>query len=327
VNESRRRSILDAASKDPELIAQLPAVVAAGFGILALRRLGDLLTVACFPQANKQAIRLLRDVLEVEIVATPFEEGPLHEAIRAAYFSEDESVNFPTFEVADFLDDPASAAILRDEKIESPEPRLCELPADQLVLATLTYRSVLTNTDAPSRGQALPQPQRTRMALGEIEGTWRIEDDGLPHLYSAKSPPPDSASAVLTEYRFNDLKHLYAGAVVSEHQIRTRYLEDQALVIHPTEIQLTGVERDGTLRLHVYDHLVRMPPGRPESVQVLYHFLSYGNRMRRLIQVDVHEIVCVPRASLRCHVGAVEWKASDLGRWFGLPEDGLGVEE
>jgi hypothetical protein len=319
VSETRRRSILEAASKDLELIGQLPPVVAAGFGVLALRRLGDVLTVACLPRTNKQAIRLLREVLEVEIVATPFEEGPLHEAIRSAYFADDESVNFPTFTGPGFLDDASTAAILRTEKVETPEAPVRDLPADQLVLATLTYRSVLTNEDAPDRGQALPDPSRTRMALGELDAGWRIEDDGFAHVYAASAPVSESAPVVLTEYRFSHLRHLFAGAVVNEHQLRTRWLDELPAVIHPTEVQLTGVEADGSLRFHVYDRVVRMSPGRPERIDLLYHFLSYGNRMSRVIEIEVHEIACVDRADIRYHSEAAKWKATELGRWFGLP--------
>ena len=86
MNQERRRGILEAASSDPELLREIPAVVAASFGVLPLRRQGQVLTVACFPRVNRQGLRLLREVLELEIVATPFEERLMHDALTKAYY-------------------------------------------------------------------------------------------------------------------------------------------------------------------------------------------------------------------------------------------------
>jgi hypothetical protein len=255
-------------------------------------------------------------VLDVEIVATPFEYAALHEAIRKAYG--DESVNFPTFSGPAFLEDPASAAILKRQKVEQPGPTVDDLPSDQVVLATLTYRSLLANEDAPREGQALPNPARTRMRLGSIEGGWRLED-GVARVFSS-DPTPPSGPVVLTEYRFSEYRRLQAGAQVSEHEVRTRFDAALPLVVHPTEVQLTGVEADGTLRFHAYDRILRFAPGERGLIDVAYHFLSYGNRMRRTLEIDLHRIVCVPRDRLEMQLGSSDWKAAELARWFGLPE-------
>lgn len=320
MTESRRRSILEAASKDAELVAQVSPVVAAGFGVLPLRRLGDVLTVACLPRTNRQALRLLRDVLELEIVATPFEDGPLHEAIRAAYFPDnEESVNFPTFANENFLEATESVDLLRREKIEDPGPLCCDLAEDQLAVANLTYRSTLWNTDSPRSGGALPDPKRTRVDLGPLNVGWR-QEEGVPHLYLPEGLDPKTR-LILTQYRLSEYRHLQ-GHRMSEHHVARDQIAEPPLVIHPTEVQLTGLDAEGGLIFHVYDHTERILPDQaPARLKVDYHFLSYGNRMRREIEIQLHEIQVFPRDMLELHRSDAPWGPMELARWFGLPED------
>lgn len=320
MSDAQRRSILEAAARDPELRRQVPPVVAAGFGVLALRRLGDVLTVACFPNANRQALRVLRDVLAVEIVATPFDERLLHEAIREAYFSGEESLNYPTFRDPEFLSDPASAEALGAEKVERPGPVRNELPAGSLVLGDLTFRSVLENLDGPSRGGALPEPRRTRLELGDMERAWWRAEGGQLRAHRADGAIPDGAIGVFTEYRLCDYRHIRGGGRLSEHAVAAILLEELPLVVHPTEVQLTGVRCDGTLEFHVYDRTERCEPGAARRLELSYVFLSYGNRLRRRITLDVHELLLTRRADVEVVADAAPWGARAVARWFGLPD-------
>lgn len=315
MNHERRRAILDAATRDAELIAMITPVVAAGFGVVPLRRLGDVLTVACLPRANRQALRLLRDVLGLEVVATPMEEHLVREAIESAYFSDDGPVNFPTFRGADFLEDAMSAAVLREEKVERPSVGGCELEGDALVLATLTFRTCLKNLDLPSTGGALPARDRTQVHLGELELPYRQGPAG-PEVYRPKSELPAGTRLVLAQYRFSTYRHLPHGARVDDHNVSGDCVSRFPHVIHPTEVQITGLTRTGALRFHLYDHERVCEPARPERLSLDYHFLSYGNRMHREIQIDVHEVSLVERGLLDLREGACPWGDVELGRWL-----------
>jgi hypothetical protein len=318
MKQARRRAILHEASRDKDLVAQIPPVVAAGFGVLALRRLGDVLTVACFPRANPHALRRLREVLGVEIVATPFEDSLLHEAIRSAYFSEEASVNFPTFRDPNFLDDPRAVEALGLEKAEALPPARVELGPDLLVLATLSYRSTLQNLDARDRGGALPDPERTRLDLGELGGAGWRSVGGRVQLHLPEGHLGEDTRLVLTEYRASRHRRMHGGARLDEHEVRTRQVDSLPVVLHPTEVQLVALEADGALGVHVYDHVERVAPGRGAELRVDYHFLSYGSRMQRRIAIEVHEVECVPRVEVDLVRGQVPWGARELARWFGL---------
>ncbi|MGE0710047.1 MAG: hypothetical protein AB7N76_25645 [Planctomycetota bacterium] len=317
--QERRKAILAAAARDRELLRNVPAVVAAGFGVLPLRRQGDVLTVACLPQANRAALRLLREVLELEVVATPFEDHLLREAIEGAYFGDDEPVNFPTFRAPDFLEDRESAQLLRQQKVERLGPASCELPPGELVLATLTFRTRLRNLDLPTPGGALPDRERTQVHLGELTLPWRT-GAAAPEVFREDGELPQGTRLVLAQYRFAEYRHLPRGARVDDHNVAADFVTRFPFVIHPTEVQVLGVSDAGELRLHVYDHEERFGPGRPGRTALDYHFLSYGNRMHRRIDIVVHEVLRRGRAELEVRPGACPWGALELSRWLGVEQ-------
>jgi hypothetical protein len=316
VSEAERKGILEAAARDPGLLREVPAVVAAGFGVLPLRRLGDVLTVACLPGASRRALRALRRVLGVEVVATPFERESLLAAIRDAYLSGEETVNYPTFLDPDFLDDPAAVAALGAEKVEAVPPARLELPPDRVALVTLSYRSTLESLDAPARGGALPDLERTKLQLGPLDVGWVRRGEAV-HVHPGPAGLPDDARVLLTEYRATDVL-LARGVRSSEHAVRACALDALPHVIHPTEVQLVGVDRQGGLALHVYDRLERVAPGARRRLEVAYCFLSYGTRLRRTIELVVEEVITVARRALDVHNHPAPWGAEELGRWLGV---------
>ncbi len=314
MSDTQRKAILEAAARDRELARLVPPVVAAGFGVLPLRRLGDVLTVACMPRASRRALRALRDVLGLEIVATPFEGRALHEAIKTAYFPGEETVNFPTFRDPDFLDDPRSAEALREEKVERPGPAELAVPSDRLVLVTLRYRSALRDIDGASTGGALPDPARTRLELGELDVAWTRDPRGGVRLHAPGGLAAD-ARVALTEFRTSEYRHV-AGQRIGEHTVRAHLLRALPHVIHPTEIQLTRVDADGELGLHVYDRHERVRPGTRRRLRVSYCFLSYGSRLQREIELDVDDVSTVARSAIHVHNQAAPWGPSELERWL-----------
>jgi hypothetical protein len=320
VSLERRKAILRSAAKDRELLDNVPSVVAAGFGVLPLRRLGDVLTVACVPRANRQALRLLRDVLQLEVVATPMEEHLVREAIETGYFSNDEPVNFPTFRSPEFLEDRANALVLHEQKIEKLGNASCELPVSDVVLATLTFRTRLVNLDLPNAGGALPDPERTKVHLGELELPWR-RDEGGPKVYRLGGELPAGTRLVLAQYRFSEYRHLPRGARLDDHGLQGDFVTRFPFVVHPTEIQVLGISATGALRFHVYDHEESFEPGTPAQVELDYHFLSYGNRMHRRIEIQLHDIECRSRAEVGVNSGACPWGVTELARWLDSGEE------
>lgn len=311
----RREAIIRRAIQDAELVACLKPVVAAGFGVIPLRRLGDVLTVACSPRANRSALRVLRELLQLEVVATPFEDHLLREAIDAAYLSDERAVNFPTFLDPDFLEDPEAATILGREKVEQlPEVRSEQAPG-RVTLATLAFRTRLIDSDAAPWGGRLPSPERSRVRLGELEIGWRRAP--RPILFDA---PDELGGLVVTQYRSSEYRHLRGGGWIDDHGIETEFAPELPLVIHPTEIQIVGITASGGLRVHVYEQEHVFEPGGRATLSLTYHFLSYGSRMSRRIELEALEVVCVDQDQLERRGGACAWGPLELGRWFGLQD-------
>lgn len=317
MNESQQRAILSAAARDASLVALVPPVVALGFGVLALRRLGDVLTVACSPDANRRALRLLRAVLRLEIVATPFEDRLLREAVKEAYADGSESINFPTFQGREFLEDEANAELLRREKVEDLGPIACELPPDLLVLLNLDYRTTLTSLDRGGPCGALPDPARTRVELAGLEACWRAGPDGAVTAWLPGAELPPRARLLWNEVRTSET--LGGRGRREEQSARGLVVEDLPHVIHPSEVQLTGIGADGALSIHAYDRRERLAPGtRGVTLRVVYQFLSWGERLERSIELRLHDLRVVPRAQVRLAAPPMPWGKEELGRWLGV---------
>lgn len=317
MSKASRKAILEQAAATPELVAEVSPVIAAGFGVLPLRRLGDRLTVACFADANRRALRALRDLLGLEIVATPFDSRLLHGALQKAYFEARESVNLPTFLDPDFLDDPACLEALGAEKVEQIPTGVDALPADAVAVCELSYRSRLTNRDHPTRGGALPDRDRLRLVLGETELAW-LWRDGRP---APRGPVGDDVRLLLNEYRFTSYDRGPTMAQVSEHEIRAGRLIAVPHVVHPTEVQVVALDPDGGLQVHVYDHVEAAPVGRATVLSVAYHFLSYGSRLERRIEVELHPLPASTRAALT-PAASDRWGRIEVARWLDLAPSG-----
>lgn len=313
MNEAEQRAILEAAAADPALVAEVPPVVALGFGVLALRRLGEVLTVACAAQAARPALRMLRAVLGRELVATPFEGRVLREVIRATYSPGGGQVNFPTFQEREFLLKEANAALLRREKVEDLGPVGCDLPAERVVLANLRFRTALVNLDHPSPGPALPDPQGLQVQVQGLEQVWRPWEGGFA-AWTALGP---RARVLVNEVRSSEVRH--QGGRRHEKQEASGFaIETFPHQLHPTEVQLTGVEPDGALRVHVYDRAERFAPGAPRSVRLVYQFLSWGERLERTIDLHLDVVRVLERAALALRSGPMPWGAHELARWLGV---------
>ncbi|MBI3724577.1 hypothetical protein HY251_11575 [bacterium] len=322
--DERKREILEQATKDKELLAQVPPIVALAFGVLPIARNGSVLTVACFARANHDALRLLRDVLELEIVATPFDDRQLMSALSDAYHAdEDGSVNFPTFREPTFLVKPGTAALLREQKIERTGEAGCTLPATLVALASLTYRGCLWNLDAQKGGSALPDPKRTKYELKDDDLAFTLSGSE-PVAWSQEGAVAGTTVLLLNEFRFSDHRSHGPQALHAEHNVSGKALAATSFphVIHPTEIQLLRLESDGSLVFHAYDHeerIVRISsrePQRPRSFKCSYFFLSYGNCLRRAIEIVVHELYVLERTRLAVKPGKAPWGPLELERWF-----------
>jgi len=321
MTDERKRALLDKAVADKELLAHVPPIVAFAFGVLPLRRDGTVLTVASMTHASKEALRVLRDVLEAEIVATPFDERILQPAIARAYPEDDDhAINFPTFEDESFLARPDIARLLRTAKVEKVGRTGSELDAGSVVLASLTYKGRLSNVEHGRPRTSLLDTRRIKYELRDEDLVWTTEGE-RPIVWPEVAKAEPLASVLLNEFRFSDHSNYSPGSLYAEHSARGVAIAPTGFpfVIHPTEIQLLRVERSGALVFHAYDHEETVLPGRPLRFACRYHFLSFGQRLRREIEISVHEVLVVDRSMLSVGAGKPRWGCREVGRWFAIP--------
>ncbi len=294
---------LEAARRDPALIALVPRVVAAGFGAIPLGQAGGALEVAVAESASPAAVAALGRVLGRPVVPVPFGDALIQVYLRRIYLKDD-TLNFHTFIEEDFLEREECLRLLREEKEHEPvRPHLHPDPA-RVALLDFAYRSVLHNLDA----RAAPAP----FAAGETDLAFRPDPEGGGALLYRREDLPLGVLIVAQEsFSYEGIEHA--------HGWRTHEVRKLPHMIHPTELQIVGIEPDGTLHFYVYDRVERVRPGEPpRRLDVTYHFLSAGQRYRRRLSLKVYGIYSVPRARLRRTVDPITWEPEHLARWLGF---------
>jgi len=319
MTDEKKRALLERAIGDKELLSAVPPIVAFAFGVIPLEKKGSVLTLATMRTANKDALRVLRAVLEQEIVAVFFDDRLLQSSIDKAYpQTEEHAINFPTFEDPDFLAKPETARRLREVKIEKLGATGSQLEPGALVLASFTYRGHLESLEHGGARGALPDARRIKYELRDDDLAWTLEG-AKPLGWTCAWKEEPAPVVLLNEFRFSDHSNYAPGALYAEHTARGVALGAGSFpfVIHPTEVQLLRVERSGALVFHAYDHEERALPGREHRFACRYHFLSFGQRLRREIEITVHEVVLAKLESVDRRDGRPRWGSREVARWFG----------
>lgn len=293
-----RIRVLERASKNRTLKSLLSPVVAASFGVIPVRRHRGGVTLAAFPRANEDALALLGEILDAKVEPIPFEEELMGHFLSKIYLKREDGVNFQTFPEADFLRRDNLAALTR-EKRESIRGR-CHLPKDQVVLCDLSFRSTLENLDHTEG--------RLEYELGDLNPAYRMTS-------SRAYVHPDIA---ITEETILLLRESYSyRGVEFRNGFRGAAVESLPHVIHPSEIQISGIGSGAEVTFFIYDRLETVKPGESRTWKIAYHFLSFGNRYRREVAVKLHSHRPWPRSAIRTLKGEAPLRPVDLRRWFG----------
>ena len=295
---------LEAVRKDAGLIATIPRVVAAEFGVVPLRLEGDVLEVASIPGVSPRVIEALSRALEKRVEPVPFEEALVHLYVTQLYVQK-RALNFNTFTEDDFLERPDCLKKLLEEKESEPvKPHLRPDPA-RLALLDYAYRSVLENLDsrAPAAGFQAGGTELAFEVAGEGEAA-------VTRIFRREDLPGSVLVLARESYSYAGIEHAHGWR---SHEVRAF-----PFYIHPTELQLTGIEADGTLHLYVYDHVEKVRPGETPRYEVCYQFLSMGTRLRRTLRLKVYGIWHVPRDKIERTVDPIRWTPFHLQRWLGF---------
>jgi hypothetical protein len=297
---------LEAARRDAALVASVPRVVAAAFGVLPLCEAeGGALEVAAVESASPRALAALPRVLGRPVRAVPFGDALIHVYLKRIYLRDD-AINFHTFETEDFLARDDLLPLLGEEKENEPVRPHVRPDPERLVLLDYAYRSELRNLDAPA-GAAPFHAGETDLPFDFSES----QDGGpLAVVHRREELPPAVLILARESYSLAGMEHA--------HGWRGHEVRKLPFFIHPTELQITGVEACGTLHFYLYDRIEKVKPGGELRYDVTYHFLSMGQRLRRHLALRVYRIASVPRGRVRRTVDALGWKPEHLERWLGF---------
>lgn len=292
---------LEAVRADEDLLKLFTPVVAAGFGAIPVARRGITLEVA-FPKSVRPAtVVALGRALGVRVEPW-FAEDAVLQAYLARLYLRGQSVNFNTFLDEDFLARPEALPLLLVEKENEPVKPHVRADPGRLVLLDMAYRSVLEDLD----GSSPPSPYEA----GDTDRPFDLDEDGGGAILHRPDDPAREVLLLVSE------SYCYEGC---EHRRGWRAHEVQALphLIHPSEVQVCGLESDGTLHFYVYDRVERVRPGQTQRFDLRYHFLSFGHRYRRSIAIQVYALRNVKREDLRRTGDALPWTVDHLARYLG----------
>jgi len=285
--------------KDPETLGMIPSVLAVGFGIIPLEVHSDYVVVGHVPDIYHGCFKFLESYFGREIIPAPIDDKIMVAAISEGYIKGDQ-INHDTFPDSEFVLKAENETKLINEKQDQVGSVICDLDPEEVVFLETSYHSSLHNLDRPE------EPEEEEIESEDIP--FKVID-GRPHVYK----DPVGGDALVIERR----NYCYEGCEtrqgISRHEINAL-----PYMIHPTEIQITQVHRDGSLRLYIYDRIEELQVGSSSYFEVPYHFISFGHRYSRMLTCRFHAVHKFRRDEIVCVEEPLEWDVSDTERWFNL---------
>lgn len=290
--------LFERAAHDEGLRGAVPPIVVASFGVFPLGLSRGRLTLACPEWVRGPLLSILEAGLEAEVEPLYFEKEIILGYITKVYL-QDGMVNVNTFSEKDFLRESNFPFLFREKE---DGPAGCEnlLPPHLLLTLDVSFRSTLRNLD---RKEGYPF-----FAAESLDVPFSRNGRGL----VVHSGPVDPGTFCLVKR-----SNLYAG-VENRHGYAEHRVDALPFDIHPTEVQLRGVDAAGRVELSVLEETKETGPGERAAYRCSYHFLHFGNRYRRDIELRVHEAALWEREAIRYGSCQPRWSVEDLDRWLGL---------
>ncbi len=295
---ARTVQLFEKASKDAELRQAIPAVVTASFGIFPLSLKDRTMTAACPDWVDGRMLSIIEQGLGLRICPLYYDHEIILGYITKVYLQE-RLVNINTFGSADFMEKADPSEILM-EKPDGGDGCRMSLPVEAVLFMDVSFRSTLRNLD---RKEGYPF-----FSAGDLNLPFRRQN-GSVRVFSG--PVGDETFCMLKR------SNLYSG-VENSHGFAEHRLASLPFSIHPTEVQIQGIEPDGTVVLNVYDRREAVSPGEVRGFRCRYFFLHFGNRYERSIDVRIHDLWVSERSDVVVENRQPSWTDEDLTRWLGL---------
>lgn len=308
-----QENLLEQAMGDNALRERLPALVALEFGVLPIKLHDDILIVACRPDFPSRNVPALRQLTSATVHPLPFDPRVLFKYLRALARMTG-GLNFPTFETPDFLDDPTLVERLATVKVEQGCEADCQLAANKLVVVDIEFHSNLLDLEGPAETPWQPSTSVTIPTSGhQLRIPYRLTTNGKGqncrvHLDEA---PVDDAVLLVRRTVAQE-----GSTYEPEFGIDGAMVTDLPYVVHPTEVQLTQIDEQGRIRVHVYNDEHWVAPGEERTFSSTYYFLAEGHRYRRTLRVRLRSLLVLEKARIIHDPGDGEFDEQELDRWL-----------
>jgi len=279
--EAQQRALSEVAGK-ASLVRLLPAAGAYSLGAIPLSRDEDGIAVATFPGVCPGALALLRRHLGALVKPVEFDENVMAFFVNKIYLN-DRGVNIHTFRTAAFLDDPANDEKILSVKDEHPNPTAAAVDAGHTVLVDVHLASELDDLDSR-------QPARLdSWRLGEFCPGFRRNGNRWT-VWAAGALPQDSPL-------FIQYSEDYSGGEFFR-DLTAEAVREFPFILFPSEVQILGVAKDGTLDLYLDGKTHQVAPGQTPVLGTEYWLVRHGHRFHRKLKVEIKGVWLVRRTDL-----------------------------
>jgi hypothetical protein len=292
-----------------EIRGTLTPAAALSFGVVPVCEHDGRLVLAALPSVHPDCEGALSAALKRPVLFVKFDGGLVHEAIGRHYLGrkgDNAGVDLPTFKTPGFLKDRRAAKRLLSEKRGALPAEEIRLAPDRVAFLDIRVHSVLRSLDLKRSVEFAPTKSMLAFRLER-----EAENGGEPQavLFREKLPPAEVKAIVSQGLFYDGDEHVHA--VVSKD------LTGLPHVIHPSELQLAGLDEDEA-RLWIYDRIETVRAGRTASWSAKYYFVHFGARLERTLRLDVLAFATVPRSNIRLAGMKERLAPAELERVFGL---------
>ena len=269
------------------------SALALAFGAVPVAELEGRLVVAAVRRAHPDCERSLEAALGRAVTLGRFDETLVREAISQHYLGprdEKPGIDLETFQTPDFLRDARSAKALLSEKQGRLPAAEIGLPRGTVAFLDIRVHSVLRSLDVKRTVEFAATKSSLAFRLERADEGGEAEPGAV---LFRKEPPGDEVKAIVSQGLFYDgEEHV--------HAIVSRDLTGLPYVVHPSELQLAGLDGDEA-RFWVYDRIETVHT-RFEVLRRDAEILMLRRRITALeagIQPDEEQLECEYRETLQ----------------------------
>ncbi|MCR4317485.1 MAG: hypothetical protein NUW37_14190 [Planctomycetes bacterium] len=277
------------------------------FGVVPIGEDSEFIYLAAVGDVDSRVPDLLRPMVPKKLHFSYFPYDLVTNLIFD--FVRDETIFFPTFEDESFLGSEDAHELLSKIKVEGPLPSINKLDEDLCLIGDFTYVQRSRYPHANRQRKLVPTGQDNPVFSRVGHTILTLSDEPI---------SPGTIAVIKKSWRFE--------GVMQAHGLDGVFLDKLPFVIHPYEIQMTGIDADGSIELNFDGKVHKVGPKSSGSIEFSFCRFELGVLLRRDFFFKCHYLEAVSRRRLKhdpAYFGSklpLPAVRSDLTRWYGLDD-------